>query len=439
MFKDWHRPTFIFMLALAATGAHAADEAAGVAHIEGRTTSDAGSAVLNSAPPLLTDGWSRPVNGADVPIQVSADGSFEIAVSASGPSFHRLTVGRETVELFLEPGYRSQVVFGDAAVEFAGDGAELNRIVQRVDRRIEAVSRNLWQDAEKLLAEDLSGFRKRVDPVRDALLQEHSDLVANAGGAPEFFVERTRADIVYWFKDVAMNYPRLHHEFTANVAEIPDNYVQAIAEGELDRTPLMTSRRYIQFLDAYVRLMSYGELMHLDFNLPKEELLSKYEAIAALHTSPEIEHYLLREMFRNFMISYGPRDWGRVLERLEADQPGHPVAVEYRPRLEKAMAKREAPDEIRTFKRIGNVALEVHIFYPDGMDEGDERPAYVFFHGGGWEIGTPEWGYANCKRMAERGMVAASFEYRIADVHGTGLWDSIEDVQSAVRWARTAR
>ena len=95
-------------------------------------------------------------------------------------------------------------------------------------------------------------------------------------------------------------------------------------------------------------------------------------------------------MFRNFRISYGPRDWGAVLAALEAEDEENPVAAAVRPLYEEDMAERQKPDEIRVFKEIDGIALEAHIFYPPGHEQSDGNSAYVFFHGGGWAIGAPE-------------------------------------------------
>ncbi len=97
---------------------------------------------------------------------------------------------------------------------------------------------------------------------------------------------------------------------------------------------------------------------------------------------------------------------------------------------------RHKPHEIRTYKRVGDVELKAHIFFPEDFSESDKRPAFVFFHPGGWEQGEPEWGYGICHRYASLGMVAISFQYRLSSMGGFSPLDGLSDVRSAIKWTR---
>ena len=83
-----------------------------------------------------------------------------------------------------------------------------------------------------------------------------------------------------------------------------------------------------------------------------------------------------------------------------------------------------------------DVELKLHIFYPDGHTPADNRPAIVFFFGGGWNGGTPSQFYPHCEYLASRGMVAISAEYRVRTRNGTSPRECVRDGKSAVRWIR---
>ena len=421
--------------------AGAADPARGDgAQVTGEIDGDAPTEVrVNGTPPPLADDWSNAADPNDVVVDVAADGTFEIALAIDGPAFYRLTAGETTVELYLEPGDHSRVSFStgeEPGVAFGGDRAALNDFSRRLTELLVASRRHIRQHGVEIFSSDPQTFASRIETLRSELLAEHESFLAGRDETPPAFAERTRDDITYWFLMLETEYPSVHHELTGELAGVPESYLDELASGRLNRPQSMTSALYVAFLDDYVDITSMGERWNLSRNLPREKLVSRYQAIAALETSATIRDYLLAEMFRNFRISYGPRDWGRALLALEADDPDNAVAAAVRPLYERDMARREEPDEIRVFRTVDGVELEAHIFHPEDLEPTDRRSAYLFFHGGGWAIGTPEWGYAACERMAARGMVAITFEYRLADVHGTGLFASVEDVQSAVRWAR---
>ena len=94
------------------------------------------------------------------------------------------------------------------------------------------------------------------------------------------------------------------------------------------------------------------------------------------------------------------------------------------------------PDEIIRYKETPMGDLNLHVFYPGNIKQGDNRPAIVFFFGGGWTSGTPRQFYAHCEYLAAQGMVAISAEYRVKGTHGTTPVESVKDGKSAIRWVR---
>ena len=82
------------------------------------------------------------------------------------------------------------------------------------------------------------------------------------------------------------------------------------------------------------------------------------------------------------------------------------------------------------------VELRLHVFKPEGWSAEDQRPAAVFFFGGGWVGGTPQQFYPHCRELAALGIVAVSAEYRIKGKHGTSPLACVEDGKSAVRYLR---
>ncbi|MDQ3978141.1 MAG: alpha/beta hydrolase [Actinomycetota bacterium] len=66
---------------------------------------------------------------------------------------------------------------------------------------------------------------------------------------------------------------------------------------------------------------------------------------------------------------------------------------------------------------------------------GDRRPAVVMIHGGGWRAGDKaSWG-PEAAKLAQRGWVAFSVNYRLDE---PGFFPAeVDDVQTAVRWVRS--
>jgi acetyl esterase/lipase len=92
--------------------------------------------------------------------------------------------------------------------------------------------------------------------------------------------------------------------------------------------------------------------------------------------------------------------------------------------------------EIMTYKTVGDINLDAFVYKPEDLQPGEKRPAFAFFHGGGWECGKPEWGQWQCEHYASKGLVAVSFEYRLTSQHDATPIESIADAKSAIRWMR---
>ena len=90
------------------------------------------------------------------------------------------------------------------------------------------------------------------------------------------------------------------------------------------------------------------------------------------------------------------------------------------------------------YKRIDGQELTAHVFLPADWKATDRRPAYLWLHGGGFVVGSPEAGYDVAEVVAARGIVGISVQYRLAvlDVPGTKIDAQIADAKSIVRWVR---
>ena len=89
------------------------------------------------------------------------------------------------------------------------------------------------------------------------------------------------------------------------------------------------------------------------------------------------------------------------------------------------------------YKTASDDDLYLYFFFPEGhVPKKDQRPAAVFFFGGGWTGGTPTQFEQHAKYLASRGMVAAVADYRVKSRQGTTPKECVADGKSAVRYLR---
>lgn len=89
------------------------------------------------------------------------------------------------------------------------------------------------------------------------------------------------------------------------------------------------------------------------------------------------------------------------------------------------------------YKKAGDRELRLHIEKPAGWKSTDERPAIVFFFGGGWVGGSPEQFRGQSEHFASRGMVGIRVEYQaIARGDKGPPLVCCADAKSAMRYVR---
>jgi arylsulfatase A len=87
-----------------------------------------------------------------------------------------------------------------------------------------------------------------------------------------------------------------------------------------------------------------------------------------------------------------------------------------------------------TYKTVGDTPLKLYLFEPAAP--GTNRPAIVFFFGGGWQGGSPAQFEAQCRHFAARGLVAVTADYRVGSRQHAKPAECVADAKSCVRWLR---
>ncbi|MEM7028340.1 MAG: alpha/beta hydrolase, partial [Chloroflexota bacterium] len=95
------------------------------------------------------------------------------------------------------------------------------------------------------------------------------------------------------------------------------------------------------------------------------------------------------------------------------------------------------PDAIvETYKIIDSIELRIWRFEPKEHRSNNQRPAIVFFFGGGFRMGSPQQFEPQAKHLAARGMVALTADYRVSERHQVKAYQCVEDAKAAMRWVR---
>ncbi len=89
------------------------------------------------------------------------------------------------------------------------------------------------------------------------------------------------------------------------------------------------------------------------------------------------------------------------------------------------------------YKKVAERELKLTIVNPADWKAADQRPAMMFFHGGGWTGGAPTQFTQHSDYLATRGMVCIQVQYRLIAKNDKGPpVNCVADAKSAMRWVR---
>lgn len=98
----------------------------------------------------------------------------------------------------------------------------------------------------------------------------------------------------------------------------------------------------------------------------------------------------------------------------------------------------QPPSSEHVYKQVADRSLKIFVTQPEDWQSTDQRPAVVFFHGGGWVGGAPGQFDEHATYLATRGMVCFQVEYRLLDKQQKlPPTDCVQDAKSAMRWVRS--
>ncbi len=386
--------------------------------------------------------WSNQIQLGDSITSIAKDGTFRFEIISDKPKFFNLSYEYKNLELFITPNHSLYININGkdfySSISIVEDEPKLNDFLLSQKRLMIKTNKYLNDEKKTIFTSETSDFLSRIDSIKQYYINDFNEfLIENTESIDDWFVKKNIADIRYYFDRRKLWYPVRYCRYAGKDAQIEPNYFNNIAIGAFKDPDMLRSEVYLQFVNTYLNIQSAGKYKTTDYLMYplKTAGSSRYQAIIDLKAHQQITDYLLTKQLKS-IIECGINNVGNQLTRFKEDCKNDSLKKEVVQLYEKQLERRKLPSEIRVFKKIDNVELEAHIFYPDGFKKSDERPLYIFFHGGSWNEGNPEWGYGICQKYASKGLVAISFEYRLINLHGVKIPECIDDAKSAVTWAR---
>ena len=294
-----------------------------------------------------------------------------------------------------------------------------------------------YPNRNQLYALPEEAFVVTIDSLRNTFQTGLDRYRTQSNNADTTFIEAQETDIHFFFDKLLLDYPYFHEIATGEKVKLSpalQNRLDANLR-HFNNPALLQS----EDLKAYVRgFLQHAATVELRKNVYKrmdnQRLRSTLGIIPEWFTNQACHDFWQFDYLNTHIEELGVKNLENVIRSFRASCRDTSYKRKIIALYTEAKKERES-HLIKTYKTVNGFDLDIHLFLPDSA-MGTKRPVIVYFSGGSWTTGSPEWAFYNCAAYAKKGWVAASVEYRLADRQGTTPFEAVKDARSAIRWLR---
>ena len=281
-------------------------------------------------------------------------------------------------------------------------------------------------------------FLKKIDSLQQPFMKLINNYATSFQTVDKNFILNEQRDISYFFDRIILDYPYFHENHTGKKIQLSKSIQSKLKRHlkDFNNPDILISKDFKGYVEAFLRHQSTVELRKEMYKKSDNKRLDAYlNLIPKYFTNQECKdywqyHYLFAHLddwgsknidnaIKSFLSTCKNTSYTKTIDSVYTES-----ANSYKGHL------------IKTYKNVDGFNLDLHIFLPDSIDKSKKSPVMVYFSGGSWTKGTPEWDFYNCANYAKKGWVAVAVEYRIADKHETTPFEAVKDARSAIRWLR---
>jgi len=381
--------------------------------------------------------WEHEMKLGSYNIPLSENGVFNYKFPLSNAGSYTLSHQNRKVELFISPGDSLNIDLAEQEIVISGTSGKLNISLQEYEKKVLNNSIYLDNNNKTVFSLFPPMFNQKIDSLKMIDEKNLEEFLRSNGKLDKQLKSKLKNEIIYRNKFYKLLYPHNFNRHTHKMPQVKSDYFITLSKGSFNHPELLSSTPYVRYVNLYLDIQAMGKYKFHNMNSgPVERINSRYQAIKDLSANQKVKDFFFNQHFKKAIEEYSVKDLAKSFDLFEKDCMDEVVKNQVRALYKKSVEQRKNPSEIKIYKQVGSIGLEAHIFNPKDFNIADSRSAYIFFHGGSWAIGMPEWGYENCRRYSGKGMVAISIEYRLQNVHGTYISDAVTDALSAVSWVR---
>ncbi len=279
-------------------------------------------------------------------------------------------------------------------------------------------------------------FIPKIDSLRSTFLKPLDSLKKSHPNIGAAFYEEQYKDLNYTFDKFILDYVPVHKRITAQTVTLSKSTQTRLKKIDINDPAMLKYDAFRKYLTSVLQQGIDAELQHNRKAYQKsdnQKLDAGMFLLPKLFKNPVIQNRMRYELLAYHIDNYGVKDIAAQLNIFKQKNTDNKLLATIDSAYNEGISDRKN-HLIEVYKKVENYTLDAHIFTP--KDNRKVHPTIVFFHGGGWSEGKPDWFFYTCEEYAAKGWVAVAIEYRLRDRHGSLPPQAIADGKSAIRYLR---
>ncbi|WP_117884235.1 alpha/beta hydrolase family protein [Aureibaculum luteum] len=244
--------------------------------------------------------------------------------------------------------------------------------------------------------------------------------------------------INYAFDKFILEYPQNHENFTGEKIALSKKNQYRLSENlkKFNDINLLSNEALTDYVASYISIESNKKLKNGTYDkLDNQQLAADWNTIETTFTNQDVNDFWKQKYLYNHIDNLGIKNIDKFYTGFITSCKTQEYTSKIRS-IYDLSKKARASHPIEIYKKVDGFELEMHLFLPDTSVFKGNRPTIVYFHGGSWSEGKPDWFFETAKEYAKLGWVATAVEYRIKGRQGTYPFEAVKDAKSAIRWLR---
>lgn len=370
-------------------------------------------------------------------VSLSPKGTFECRFEIIKPAYFELQYNDKVWRIFITPAEQLLLTFDarefDRSLKYKGPSSQINYILLEqtyTDLEVNNYFNYKWR---KLFSKEENEFIKTIDSLKGLYLRTLNAVEAREESLNKDFVFDLRNDVNFGFDRLILIYPQQHLMFTGKNNILSASTIQYLDSINLGDPELLGVANYKKFGNEWIDWKIRNDF-HKNDSLRKKDnqwLSDAFMIINSIFHNGKTRQFWLYFYLSSHIENQGVKNLEEYVEIFNALSDDSALKEQLNKQYRDELQNRKG-HLVKTYKSVDSFELDAHIFKPDNLKGGEKRPAMVYFHGGSWSEGKPDWHFGK----SELGLVNISVEYRTYGRHGVLPFQQVSDVKSMFRWLR---